>query len=120
MSYAHPYLTPNGNIIYYYFTYPCPDSKKWEVLGNALEQNTKKLYEDIVQYENDENLKEQALQLYILSVVINNYLRQAEEIKVIISNALKNIVGNKTNKNNSKRYRNNVDEYEENKKKILL
>lgn len=117
MSYAHPYLTPNGNIMYCFLSYPCPNSKKWEVLGTALEQNTKKLYEDIVQYGNDENLKEKALQLYISSVVINNYLRPVEEIEVIIINTLKNIVGNKTNKNNSKRYKNNSKRYRNKTKK---
>lgn len=108
MSYAHPYLTPNENIMYYFLSYPCPNSKKWEVLGNALKQNTKKLYKDIFQYRIDENLKEKALQLYISSVANNNYLRQPKEIEVIIGNAFKNIVGNNTKKNNSKRYRNNT------------
>lgn len=125
MSYAHPYLTSNGTIMYHFSPTPCPDSKKWKVLGTALEQNTKKLYENIFQKNFNEKLEEEALQLYILSVTYNNYLQQPEEIEVIIINTLKNIVGNKTNKNNSKRYnskryRNKTKNNKENKKKKVL
>ena len=49
--YAHPYLTSNGMIGYKYYSFPCPDSKKWEVLGDALNISIPKLYSKVIDDE---------------------------------------------------------------------
>lgn len=141
MSYTHPYLTPNGTIMYHFLSYPCPDSKKWEVLGTALEQNTKKLYKNIVQDGLDDDLKEKALHLYYSSVINNNLMKyrvpyfQEQSGNEAINNNIstnknivqkeelnenlkeKNIVGNNTNKNNFNKYRNSKNKNRNGKNK---
>ena len=46
--YAHPYLTSNGMIGYMFYPYPCPESKSWSVLGDALNVNIPKLYHTVL------------------------------------------------------------------------
>ena len=46
--YTHPYLTSNGMIGYIYCPYPCPESKRWSVLGDALRITIPKLYHSIL------------------------------------------------------------------------
>lgn len=49
--YPHPYLTSNGMIGYMYHSYPCPESKELEVLGDALNISIPKLYSKVIDDE---------------------------------------------------------------------
>lgn len=49
--YAHPYLTSNGMIGYMFYSYPCHESKKWEVLGDALNISIPRLYSKVIDDE---------------------------------------------------------------------
>jgi len=50
--YAHPFVTTTTNgskiIMYEYLSYPCPESKQWDVLDQALANNIPKLHESII------------------------------------------------------------------------
>ena len=45
--YAHPYLTSNGMIGHTFYPYPCPESKKYELLGKAINFSIPKLCQKI-------------------------------------------------------------------------
>ena len=60
MNYLHPILMPNGFIVYNFESSPCPDSKQWEVIGTALQQNINILIENII----DENPEEKAAEYF--------------------------------------------------------
>jgi len=45
--YSHPYVSDSGYIYYMYYSYPCPESKSWSVLGDALRITIPKIYNAI-------------------------------------------------------------------------
>ena len=49
--YAHPYLTSNGMIGYKFHSSPCPESKKWDVLGEALNISIPNVYGKVIDDE---------------------------------------------------------------------
>ena len=49
--YSHPYLTSSGKIGYKFRPYPCPESKKWDVLGEALSINIPEIYNKVIDDE---------------------------------------------------------------------
>ena len=61
----HPYVTPDGHIMYEYLTDPCPDSKSWSVLDQALSISIPRLYHNIMNSEQcSDQLKSRAENLY--------------------------------------------------------
>ena len=61
----HPYFTPDGYIMYEYLPYPCPDSKNWSVLDQALSVSIPRLYHNIMNSEQcSDQLKARAENLY--------------------------------------------------------
>ena len=98
--YAHPYLTSNGMIGHTFYSYPCPESKKYEVLGKALNISIPKLYHNVL---NDKSstpeLIEKASTLYqtlnnstvpeqIPKIVSKPVPEHIQETKTIVSDQL--------------------------------
>ena len=46
--YPHPYLTSNGMIGYKFYSFPCPESKKWKVLEDALNISIPRIYSQVI------------------------------------------------------------------------
>lgn len=48
-SHSHPRVSESGYIYYIYRPYPCPESKRWSVLGDALRITIPKICNAIIQ-----------------------------------------------------------------------
>ena len=63
--YHHPHVTSNGMIMYSMLPYPCPESKQWNVLDQALSITIPKIYHAVMESsQSSEDLKDRAQRLY--------------------------------------------------------
>lgn len=63
--YHHPVLSKSGYINYKYYSYPCPESKSWSVLEDALKINIPRIYNAVNKDPNSTpDLKKKVSNLY--------------------------------------------------------